>query len=160
MLAIQQFQFLGGALMPRRRKSNAQKGVEGTFREDRAHVEAELPAAKSFKPPEGLISPDAIKLWKKVTKILAPVRLLSDADLDLLLHYCNLHAKCLKLWAADETPTASMLTQLRLMASEFGLTPASRSRTTPIGGIGASSGSDKPADAKSPDRYFDGPKLA
>lgn len=133
------------------RKPKAQKKLQGTYRKDRDHGEPDLPVVGDAEPPDWLISPEAVRLWKKCLRVLAPVRTLAESDLEMLAQYCNLHAKIVKLWRAGETPTAALLTQLRMMANEFGLTPASRSKPSAVGG----GDSSDPAES-----YFDGPKLS
>ena len=48
-----------------------------------------------------------------------------SASLEVLGHWCNMHAAAVQKWRAGMTPHAAELTQLRLMATEFGFTPAS-----------------------------------
>lgn len=137
--------------MANRRKTKAQRELEGTMRNDRDYGEPGYPEPQSIEPPDDLIGPDAVKMWEKYTRVLSASRVLSDADLEMLLHLCNLHASILKKWRAGVDPTASMLTQLRLMASEFGLTPASRSKANELGEGGKVDPTEK---------FFAGPKLA
>ena len=117
--------------MPRRRKPNALKVLEGTDRKDRHKAEAEFPPIESGKPippPDWLISPEAVSKWRSATVLLANTGVLTHADLDELAHYCNMHAMAVKMWLAEMAPTAAETTQRRLLATEFGLTPASRHR--------------------------------
>ena len=117
--------------MGNRRKTNAQKALEGTDRKDRHRTEAEFPPIESGEPlpvPDWLISPEAVAKWESTTALLANAGVLTHADLDELAHYCNMHAQAVKQWRADLAPTAAENTQRRLLGTEFGLTPASRSK--------------------------------
>lgn len=119
-----------------RKKSEAQKRLEGTDRPDRAREEAAFPAVESIDDvelPDWLIDPVAVGKWGELVVQLSAAGVLTTADLDELAHYCNLHASHVKLWRASMTPTASETTQRRLLATEFGLTPASRSKPAKAG---------------------------
>jgi phage terminase small subunit len=117
--------------MPARRTPNAQKQLAGTIQPCRAREEADFPAPASTDPPDWLINPEAVTEWKHRTTLLQAAGVLTDADLTMLAHYCNLHAKTVGKWRANVEPTAAELTQLRLLATEFGFTPASRSKAAP-----------------------------
>ena len=122
--------------MPRQRKPSALKKLEGTDRPDRDYTEPTFPEPTSIEAPACLISPEAVRLWKKLVGLLMPVHVLSEADLDMLMHLCNHHAKCMNLWAAGEYPTGSDMQQLRMFFRDFGLSPASRSMTSQLGSGG------------------------
>lgn len=119
--------------MPRPRKPNTLKVLQGTDKPYRMHDEPDVPVADDFTPPDDLHGPDALKAWGSITTHLGAARVLAKDDLLMLIHFCNLHGRCLRLWRAGESPTAAELTQLRLMAGEFGLTPASRSKAGSLG---------------------------
>lgn len=113
--------------MPRRRTSDKEKAAKGTARNDRHHEEPDFPLMSEVpSPPDWLIDPEAVKEWKHKAQILTEAGVLSEAALSLLGQYCNMHAKALQKWRLGAEPTAAEMTQLRLMATEFGFTPASR----------------------------------
>ena len=114
--------------MGNKRKPRNMKLLEGTARKDRDPPQVELPEPGSLAPPDWLDSPPAVDAWNNLVGILAPVRVLSDGDLLLLGHLCNLHAHCVKRWRLGDKPNDSTLTALRLGLVEFGLTPASRAK--------------------------------
>lgn len=118
--------------MPARRTSNREKRLRGTDRPHRMRDEPDVPLAEDFTPPDDLLGPDAVEAWNEITDTLGDAKVLATGDLMALVHLCNLHARCLALWRDGDAPTAAELTQLRLMMSEFGLTPASRSKATPM----------------------------
>lgn len=136
--------------MPNPRKPNARKKLEGTYRKDRDYGEPDLDPIESAEPPDWLISPEAVRVWEKSVRSLAGVRVLTENDLDVLGQYCNLHAKMVKLWRAGETPTGTLFSNLRQLAMQFGLTPASRSKVSEAG----DGDSEDPAES-----YFSGPRL-
>lgn len=119
--------------MPNPRKPQRLKVLEGTARPDRDYGEPELPEAEDLSAPDWLVGPDAVGEWDRLTAVLGSVRVLSEGDRTALGHLCNLHGRCVRLWRAGEAPTAAELTQLRLYFTEFGLTPASRSKAGQIG---------------------------
>ena len=122
--------------MPNRRKPNHLKVLEGTDRPDRMFDEPELPTAEPEDAPDWLSGPEAVKEWDRIVELLLPVRTLSEGDLTMLGHLCNHHASIVKKWRLGASPTGTELTQLRLMYTEFGLTPASRSKAAQLGDAG------------------------
>lgn len=121
------------------RKPDRLKILEGTDRPDRMHPEVELPAVEStasIDPPDWLTGREAVLEWNHITELLVPVRVFTEGDITALGHLCNLHADCVLLYRARKSPTAAQLTQLRLYLTEFGLTPASRSRAGQVAASG------------------------
>ena len=119
--------------MPRRRKSNALKLLEGTDRPDRHKDEAEFPLAEGSEAPDWLHGPEAVAEWELRVRLLEDAGVLTEADLTILGHYCNMHGRACVKWRAGSEPTAAEMTQLRMMATEFGFTPASRHKAVPSG---------------------------
>lgn len=112
--------------MPRPRKTNAQKELTGTDRKDRRRDEAEFPETETIEPPDWLVDPVAVDEWTTRVKHLKSARVLTDADLVMLAHYCNLHSRMVKKWRADMTPTGTEFKEIRYFAGQFGFTPATR----------------------------------
>lgn len=131
--------------MGNRRKTAAQRKLEGKERPSRDYPEPDLPEFSTLAPPDWVFEDRAVAEWHRVVRIMGAVGVLSEADATVLGHYCNLHGRMV---AEMDEVTAAMLTQFRLYATEFGLTPASRSRV----------GGGKKADPNS--EFFGGPKLA
>jgi phage terminase small subunit len=126
--------------MAQRIKPNAMKVLAGTDQPSRMRYEAAMELAGYPRPPAELIGPEAAAAWTTMIDALSPHKILAKADLMPLLHFCNLHQALLNKWAAGETPTAADITAFRLMANEFGVTPASRSKATPVPGASEESG--------------------
>ena len=118
---------ISGSLMPNKRKPSGLKLVEGTDRKDRAVDEPEYEPTNGAEPPDWLL-PGAVAEWNRLTELLESQRVLTDADLTMLGHLCNYHEKVVRTW-----PHAAVLTQLRMMYLEFGLTPASRAKVSKTG---------------------------
>lgn len=119
--------------MPARRTSNEEKRVRGTDRPDRMRDEPDFPVVEGYPdPPTWLTHVEAIREWKKNVRILAGAGSLTEDNLSLLAHYCQLHAEIVSDVISGEKPTAADRTQLRLMATEFGFTPSSRSKAAPV----------------------------
>lgn len=114
--------------MPKRRTSNHMKMMRGTDRPDRMRDEPDFPEPASLDAPDWLSGPEAVKEWTHKVVLLSEAGVLTDASLSVLGQYCNMHADAVKRWRLGDKPTAADLTQLRLMATEFGFTPASRSK--------------------------------
>jgi phage terminase small subunit len=75
-----------------------------------------------------LVDPEAVREWNHKAKLLTDAGVLNEAALSQLGHYCNMHAKAVQKWRLGSEPTAAEQTQLRMMATEFGFTPASKSK--------------------------------
>lgn len=114
--------------MPARRTSNHLKALRGTDRPHRLREEPEFPPASSTLPPDWVTDPVALAEWEHKVDLLSSAGVLNAACLTVLGHYCNMHAAAVARWNAGDPPLAADLTQLRLMATEFGFTPASRSK--------------------------------
>lgn len=73
-------------------------------------------------PAPDWINNHGVAEWNRLGKILIALGQLSKRDLGQFAMFMALHGKMVKLWAADETPPASMYAQYRAYASDFGLT--------------------------------------
>lgn len=76
-----------GARGPRP-KPTRMKVIEGTFRPDRAPKNEPKPPAKIPTAPKWL-GPDAKAEWRRVTKQLAPLEMLTELDRTTLALYCQ-----------------------------------------------------------------------
>lgn len=114
------------------RKPTQLKAIAGTERKDRAITnEIELPLVDSLPTaPDWMPNAHAVKEWDRLAKILIANKLLTEADLATLGHMCALHGKIVQLYAAGEAPTASMAGTLRVMQSDFGLSPVARGKVS------------------------------
>lgn len=85
------------------------------------------------EPPDWMV-PDGQQLWRDIAPMLYAQKVLTKADLAALTHLCQLHGMIQggqngKMgYKAGIPPVAAELTQLRMLFSEFGLTPSSRTR--------------------------------
>lgn len=117
------------------RKPAALKALAGTTRANRVVEEIELPILEQIPAcPDWMPNAHAVKEWNRLVPILMGVKLLTQGTLGPLAHYCALHGKAIQLYAAGESPTASMLGTLRNMANDFGLTPVSQGKVKSAGG--------------------------
>lgn len=129
--------------MPARRTSNASKKLKGTDTPARMRDEPEFTLVSGEPDPPAWISEEltdaeemeARREWKVVVEELIDTGVLRRIQLRMLAHYCKHHARC-----ALGKPSAADLTQLRLLATEFGMTPASLSKA----GDGAGSKAKNP----------------
>jgi P27 family predicted phage terminase small subunit len=126
------------------------KVVRGTLRKDRANprepdVQAEIPPC----PPE--LSPAAKVEWERIAPELAMLGLLARIDRSALALYCESYSRWIEAISAIQQYGAVVKSpsgypiqspyvgiankageQVRLMLSEFGMTPSSRTRVQAI----------------------------
>jgi phage terminase small subunit len=120
--------------MSRARKPHNLKVVAGTARPDRlAHV-VEIPSIDDVPPPpEWLPNGHAVREWERLARVLVANRLLTEGGLAALGQMCALHGKIVQLYAAGESPNASLIAQYRALANDFGLTPVAQGKVRPHG---------------------------
>jgi len=114
-------------------KPRSLKILSGTLQpcRDRAAGIEVTPLTDRPDPPDWLPNEHAVKEWNRLVPILLSNKLLAEADITALGHMCALHGKLVQLWSAGETPTASLLSTLRGMQADFGLSPHSRAKVPP-----------------------------
>lgn len=116
------------------KKPHNLKVVAGTARPDRIAPIVELPTIDQVPPPpDWLPNAHAIKEWDRLSPILVANKLLTEAALSTLGQLCALHGKVVQLYAAGESPNASMVAQLRALSNDFGLTPVAQGKVRPHG---------------------------
>lgn len=107
-----------------------------------------------FEPlAEAPVAPDwldilAKKYWDRIVPVLMAKKVLSEADLEALSVLCALYGKVRQAYTAGVDLSASLITQLRLYQTEFGLTPVSRSKITKSGEDAKDNPFKKPAPGK------------
>jgi phage terminase small subunit len=109
------------------------KALSGTLRHDRdaAKIEAleNLPLLENLPPaPDWLPSTHAVKEWNNTGQTLINFKMLTIHDLPALAQMCALHGKTVQLYAAGESPNASMISSLLAFYVGFGMTPMSRTK--------------------------------
>jgi len=116
--------------MARPRKPNQLKVITGTNQPCRLDVNpVELPLVANVPPaPDWLPNAHAVKEWGRLAPILQHVGLLTEAGLSALGMLCALHGKLVQLWAAGESPNASLVGQYRGLVNDFGLTPVAQGK--------------------------------
>ncbi len=77
-----------------------------------------------------------LDLWNQITEQLVAQKVLTSADGPVLAHLCMLHQKACECYEKAEKPVAADLAQMRLYFTEFGMTPASRTRVGKSGDTG------------------------
>ena len=112
----------------RPRKPRNLKVLAGTYRKDRDHGEPDFPETDGAQPPEWLDGTDARDEWDRVVALLEANGVLTEADLTMLAHYCNVHGKVVRYWRVGDTPAIGLIQRLEAMAGKFGLTPSERSK--------------------------------
>lgn len=115
--------------MPRKKLPNHLKVVRGTDRPSRMN-QAEVafdPAQGPLEPPDWL-NEFAKDYWREVVPQLQTKRVLSGVDLGALELLCHAYGQLRQAVMAGTNWNAAAMREYRLLASEFGLTPASRAR--------------------------------
>jgi phage terminase small subunit len=90
-------------------------------------------AAEPAFEPAGTPAPDwlsdeAQAVWERVAPCLEVNGLLTKPDVDALATYCDVVGQYVEARRRGESPPMTVVTQIRQLASEFGFTPAARSR--------------------------------
>ena len=123
----------GGAKRGRKPKPHALKVLQGTAKADVADLV--LPEARDLEPPVWMLEIDnpavrrtAVEEWEKLALLLSESKVLTEGDLTQLAHACQLHGQIVNDYRKGLAVTAADRAQLRTAYSEFGLTPASRTR--------------------------------
>lgn len=121
--------------MPRPKKPHNLKVVAGTARPDRDGPPlVELPVVAEAPPaPDWLPNAHAVREWDRLAPILVANRLLTEAGLSALGQLCALHGSLVQQWSAGLPPNASMVSQYRGLANDFGLTPVAQGKVRPHG---------------------------
>ena len=121
--------------MPNPRKPSHLKAVAGTGRPDREPpVFVDLPLVDTVpEAPDWLPNAHATKEWQRLAPILFHNKLLTEAATSTLAQMCALHGKIVQLYAAGESPNASLVAQYRALANDFGLTPVAQGKVRPSG---------------------------
>lgn len=112
------------------KKPRSLKVISGTERADRAEIPAvELPTISEVPDaPDWLPNGHAVKEWERLAPILVANKLLTEAGLSAFGMLCSLHGKLVQLFAAGESPNASMVASYRNLVNDFGLTPVAQGK--------------------------------
>ncbi len=115
------------------RKPSALKSISGTDRPCRAEKPVPVPADAELVhqvpvAPDWLPNGHAVAEWNRLAPILVNCRLLTVASVPALGHLCALHGKIVQLYAAGESPTASMIGALRNLFNDFGMSPVAQGK--------------------------------
>lgn len=79
-------------------------------------------------PAPDWLGDEARAVWERVAPCLEVNGMLSKPDADSLAVYCDVVGRYVELRRAGENAPMNLVQQMRQLASEFGFTPASRSR--------------------------------
>lgn len=86
-------------------------------------------------PPDWLPNNHAVKEWERLAPLLQANGLLTEAGLSAFGHLCATHGKIVQLHAAGEAPNASLLSTLRNLLNDFGLTPVAQGKVKAAGEV-------------------------
>lgn len=111
------------------RKAPQLKIISGTTRKDRDQGnDTSCPTLASVPDPPAWLSVEAAGEFKRLASSLFSNGLLIEGSVSPLAHLAALHAEIVKHWKAGSCPSGHLVAQFRGLASDFGLTPVSRSR--------------------------------
>lgn len=117
------------------------KVLSGTTRPDRETPDMpEFDLVSDFPKPPQHLNPDGVEMWNNLGKQLVSARVLQTVDLYCLEQLCFNWQMFRKKAKAEMELTSAETMALKAMFSEFGMTPASRSKVT--------AGSEKPKENK------------
>lgn len=105
----------------------------------RPAMQQDAKALSAAPAPPSWLSKEARKVWKDVLPALIERKILTDADMHGLAHYCTASGNVIQLAAAIKAGGATIDPQLyrlqdkamvtaRQLGAEYGLSPISRSR--------------------------------
>lgn len=114
--------------MPNRKLPKNVVIMRGTARADRTNNEEPEPLPIDSMAPPRKLKPEGKAEWDRVIGFLTSNGIVGAEGLSLLCTYCQIHARIVECEKAGIPVEAALLTQYRLMASEFGLTPAGRAK--------------------------------
>lgn len=119
--------------MTRGRKPTAPhlKVLAGTNRPDREVKDApQFDPVDEFPEPPQHLSSDGAEMWNKLGRQLMAARVLQVVDLYPLEQLCFMWQCFRRKAKANMEPTAAESNAMKAIFSEFGMTPASRSKVT------------------------------
>jgi len=113
----------------RRPKPTALKIIKGTARKSRLNKNEPKPEviSSNTRCPEWM-NPEGKKEWKRMAGKLREVGLLTNCDITAFTMLCQMWGEYVTGTKTGEPVSMAHVTQMRLLAGEFGLTPASRSK--------------------------------
>lgn len=112
----------------------ALKVLAGTNRPCRDRPDApEYDLVDEFPEPPQHLNADGAEMWSKLGRQLVAARVLQVVDLYALEQLCHAWQCFRKKAKADMESTAAETTALKSLFSEFGMSPASRSKVTSSG---------------------------
>lgn len=117
--------------MARGRKTTPEnkKVIQGTFRKDRADIDApKFDIVEEFPQPPLHLNADGVAMWKDLGKQLVAVKVLQVVDLYLLEQLCYTWQRFRQKARAGSDSTAAETGALKSLFCELGMTPASRSK--------------------------------
>lgn len=92
-------------------------------------VVLEFPKLEEAPPcPTWVKFEEGKKLWDELAPLFTAKKVFSTTDMQLLAHLCELHGRIVDGYIRNVPPTAAEITALRMMFSEFGMSPTSRMR--------------------------------
>jgi phage terminase small subunit len=95
--------------------------------------EVDLPLVAGAPRPPSFLNAQAKREFRRLAALLTGAGILTEPALGPLAVLCALHADIANAWKRGASPTAAMIAQYRSLCSDFAMTPASRSRATPVG---------------------------
>ena len=115
----------------RKRIPNALHELHGNPGKRTLPAEPDLPKANEWSAPDYLKA-DGLDEWNRITPILKACRVLSETDYQVLAAYCAVVQEMTSQARSGAPMKTATLQQFRALASELGLTPASRSKVAMI----------------------------
>ena len=116
----------------RRPKPTALKVIKGTARKSRLNPKEPQASEGDFSKCPSWLCSEGKKEWKRMSGKLKDAGVLTELDRTAFTVLCQMWGEYVEGTINKEPVSMAHITQMRLMASEFGLTPSSRSKVEAV----------------------------
>ena len=116
----------------RRPKPTVLKIIKGTARKSRLNPKEPQVIEGDFRKCPSWLCSEGQKEWKRISGKLKGTGILTELDRTAFTVLCQMWGEYVEGTKNKEPVSMAHITQMRLMAGEFGLTPSSRSKVEGI----------------------------
>ena len=116
----------------RRPKPTALKILKGTARKSRLNVKEPQPKGCDITKCPAWLCSEGKKEWKRLASSLKESGILTELDTSAFAVLCQMRGEYIEGTKNKEPVSMAHVTQMRLLAAEFGLTPSSRSKVEAV----------------------------
>ena len=102
--------------------------MQGTARPHRMNTKEPKRKVAKVKSPPVWLNSEGKKEWKRLIKELTNDGIVTNLDTSMLATFCQMWGEYIAGVKSGEPVGVTHMTQMRLLAAEFGMTPASRTK--------------------------------